>query len=286
MKKNLLTALMISVITAAMLTGCGQAKESKESTVEAVTVEENSEEVEASESNNVYAEAVDESLNEEAEAESVEEEAETKDIPLDVEALVLPGESGFTVEEKYKSTEEYNGDIYNPYYVKKILFDGKKHYEELLDQNQTMMQTGDIYFNDMENDIGGYYNPEEGKWYSYGSTYSSYSEIDESSDFRFNNLRENEWEYVGEEDGMLLYTSKNGKSVKEYYNTEDSQNEYYDVEQTIYINPENMELIKLVESSTHKLTLSSDDDYALQKIDVEFVISGIGTTTVETPDGL
>ena len=55
MKKNLLTALMISVITAAMLTGCGQAKESKESTVEAVTVEENSEEVEASESNNVYA---------------------------------------------------------------------------------------------------------------------------------------------------------------------------------------------------------------------------------------
>lgn len=85
---------------------------------------------------------------------------------------------------------------------------------------------------------------------------------------------------------MLLYTSKNGKSVKEYYNTEDLQNEYYDVEQTIYINPENMELIKLVESSTHKLTLSSDDDYALQKIDVEFVISGIGTTTVETPDGL
>lgn len=96
MKKNLLTALMITAIGVATLTGCGQAEEGKASEAVTQTIEETAETKEETVKETVTAEE-----NESEETENVENKPEEKDAILNGADLIVPEDSGYTYGDNY-----------------------------------------------------------------------------------------------------------------------------------------------------------------------------------------
>ena len=128
--------------------------------------------------------------------------------------------------------------------------------------------------------------------------FKSYEAIKERDNRYFEKLKDNTWAYVGEEDGNLIYSSNGGKSIQNDTFVEGNyvREKFYDVEQTIYINAETKELIKLVEKFKLENPSYNYDDSTgeITGVDKTFVydyyteyeISDIGTTTVQAPEGV
>ncbi len=277
MKNSLLTVVMITVLGAATLTGCGQAEEGKTSEAVTQAVEE-------------AAETSEETVKE-TESENVEDMTEDK--TLNVADLVLPGDSGYTYTLLSKYSSDYEGGIFEGSYAGIVKFDGTKYYEETTDG----VAEGSVEFCDITD---GYYRSHtiiDGEDLGWDSSsydeFRSYEAIKEKGNKYFENLKDNSWVYVGEEEGNLIYSSSNCKSIQNDTFVEGTyvRERFYDVEQTIYINSETKELVKLVEKFKLENPSYNFDDTTGEIVGVdetfvydyenEYIISDIGTTTVE-----
>lgn len=239
-----------------------------------------------------------ETKHENAKPEKVEEPAkeEPKRIPLLWENLYVPGETGYTIEGNSTSVSEYEGEIYRSEWIYKIMFDGTKYIEEYYDCSME----GFVIYYDLENRIDAIYDPDGAEWDIDSSELDGYKDLEEKTELCFNNLKDNIWEYVGEENGTLIYSSTGGKTIHNDFYVYDEpdyvQERYYDAVQTIYVNPDTNELIKIQEKYSDDFITYNYDDYG-NIIDVcevstymcedEYLISNIGSTgPLSAPDGL
>lgn len=293
MKKNLLTAFIIIAIGATLLTGCGQAEEGKAAEAVTQTVEENTEtKKETVEETNAVVET------ESVETENVENKTEEKDAILNGADLIVPGDSGYTYTVSTKYSIDYEGELFEDSYANIVKFDGTKYYGETLEGSDK----GSTEFCDITDGYFRYHTIMDGEdlgWdsSSYGD-FKSYEDIKEKDNRYFEKLKDNTWVYVDEEEGNLIYSSSNSKSIQNDTFVEGNyvRERFYDVEQTIYINAETKELIKLVEKFKLENPSYNYDDSTgeITGIDKTFVydyyneyeISDIGTTTVQAPEGV
>lgn len=292
MKKNLLTAFIITAIGATLLTGCGQAEEGKASEAVTQTIEETAETKEETE------EETDVTVETESESENIDEVAEEKDTTLSGADLIVPDESGYTYTASTKYSIDYEGELFESSYANIVKFDGTKYYGETIEGSDK----GSVEFCDITDGYFRYHTVMDGEdlgWdsSSYGD-FKSYEAIKEKDNRYFEKLKDNTWTYVGEEDGNLIYSSSNGKPIQNDTFEEGNyvREKFYDVEQTIYINAETKELIKLIEkfkleNPSYNYDDSTGDITGIDKTFIydyynEYEISDIGTTTVQAPEGM
>ena len=286
MKKNILTAFIITAIGATLLVGCGQAEDRKVTEDTTQVVEEK-------------AESTEETVKEtEIEPENVEDKTEEIDTALNGADLVVPEDNGYSYQVSSRWSTDFDGEVVEGLCVKVVKFDGTKYYAETIEGSDK----GSIEFCDITDGYFKYHTVYEGEDWgwdssSYGDS-KSYEDIKERDNIYFENLKDNNWNYVSEEDGNFIYSSSNGKSIQNDTFVEGSyvRERYYDVEQTIYINAETKELIKLIEkfkleNPSYNYDNSTGDITGIDKTFIydyynEYEISDIGNTTVEAPEGM
>ena len=292
MKKNLLTAFMITAIGATLLTGCGQAEKSKAAEVATQAVEETVDTKEETE------EETDVTVETESESENIDEVAEEKDTTLSGADLIVPDESGYTYTVSTKYSIDYEGELFESTSADIVKFDGTKYYAETIEGSAK----GSVEFCDITDGYFRYHTVMDGEDWGWDSSsyddFKSYEAIKERDNRYFEKLKDNTWTYVGEEDGNFIYSSSNGKSIQNDTFVEGNyvREKFYDVEQTIYINAETKELIKLVEkfkleNPSYNYDDSTGDITGIDKTFIydyynEYEISDIGTTTVQAPEGM
>ena len=292
MKKNLLTAFIITAIGATLLVGCGQAEEYKAAEAVTQTVEENVETKEETE------EETDVTVETESESENIDEVAEEKDTTLNGADLIVPDESGYTYTVSSKCSTDFEGELFEGSYADIVKFDGTKYYGETTEGSDR----GSVEFCDITDGYFRYHTVMDGEDWGWDTSsyddFKSYEAIEERDNRYFEKLKDNTWTYVGEEDGNLIYSSSNGKSIQNDTFVEGNyvREKFYDVEQTIYINAETKELIKLIEkfkleNPSYNFDDNTGDITGIDKTFIydyynEYEISDIGTTTVQAPEGM
>lgn len=294
MKKNLLTALMITAIGVATLTGCGQSEEDKAAEAVTQTVEEN---VETKE------ETVEETdATVETESENNEQVSEEKNKTINGSDIIVPGDKGYTYTVSSKSSTDYEGEIIENEIpdVELVKFDGTKYYREIIEG----LEKGSIEYCDITDGLFKYHTIMEGEDWGWDTSsfadWKGYEKVKEKHNIYFENLKDNEWVYVDEEDGNIIYSCKGGKSIhNDTYDPLDPsyiRERYYDVEQSIYVDSKTKVLTKLVEKFKYEWPTYNYDDTTgkITGIDMtitsdyydEYIISDIGTTTVQAPEGM
>lgn len=292
MKKNLLAVVMITVLGAITLTGCGQAEEGKSSEIVIQTVEET-------------VETKEETVGEtdtavETESENNEEASEEKDKTINGSDLIVPGDMGYTYTVSSKSSTDYDGEVIEGLDGNVVKFDGTCYLRESIDG----YEKGSIEYCDITDGLFRYHTIMDGEDWGWDTSsyadWKGYKNVKEKYNIYFENLKDNSWVYVDEKDGNLIYSCKGGKSIhKDTYDTLDPSyisERYYDVEQSIYINAETKELTRLIEKYKYEWPIYNYDDTTgkITGIDMtitsdyneEYIISDIGTTTVQAPEGM
>lgn len=294
MKKNLLTALMITAIGATLLVGCGQAEEYKAAEAVTQTVEENVETKEETE------EETDVTVETESESENIDEVAEEKDTTLNGADLIVPDESGYTYTVSSKSSTDFDGEVAEGFDVNVVKFDGTLYLRETIEG----FEKGSTEYCDITDGLFKYHTIMEGEDWGWDTSsyadWKGYEKVKEKHNIYFENLKDNEWVYVDEEDGNIIYSCKGGKSIhNDSYDPLDPSyisERYYDVEQSIYVDSKTKELTRLIEKYKYEWTTYNYDDTTgkITGMDMtftsdyndEYIISDIGTTTVQAPEGM
>ncbi len=300
------------------MSGCGQAEASKvadtKETVEAKETKEDKDTTEnkdvaenmiqvseeSEETNEKAVQDADIKAEKETDAEKTEMVTEQKDISLKGEEIVVPGEDGYAYTLIINNKEEYDGEIIESEEKEEVSFDGTRYCKEF---TEGYMQ-GSVEYCDITDGYFRYITIIDGDDMGFDTSsydeFKEYEAIKEKNNIHFENLKDNIWEYVGEEEGTLIYSSTNGKCIhNDNYNEVDPSyidEKYYDVKQTIYIDSETKELIKLNEQFKYDW-VSYDYDDDMERItgsnivvtsdyEEEYTISDIGTTMVEEPEGM
>lgn len=292
MNKNLLTALMITAIGVATLTGCGQSEEDKAAEAVTQTVEENVETKEET------VEETDDAV--ETESENNEEVSEEKNKTINGSDIIVPGDKGYTYTVSSKSSTDFDGEVVEGFDVNVVKFDGTLYLHETIEG----FEKGSIEYCDITDGLFKYHTIMEGEDWGWDTSsfadWKGYEKVKEKYNIYFENLKDNEWMYVDEEDGNIIYSCKGGKSIhNDTYDSLDPSyvsERYYDVEQSIYVDSKTKVLTKLVEKFKYEwLTYNYDDTTGkITGIDMtftsdyydEYIISDIGTTTVQAPEGM
>lgn len=292
MKKNLLTALMITAIGVATLTGCGQSEEDKAAEAVTQTVEENVETKEET------VEETDDAV--ETESENNEEVSEEKNKTINGSDIIVPGDKGYTYTVSSKSSTDFDGEVVEGFDVNVVKFDGTLYLHETIEG----FEKGSIEYCDITDGLFKYHTIMEGEDWGWDTSsfadWKGYEKVKEKYNIYFENLKDNEWVYVDEEDGNIIYSCKGGKSIhNDTYDPLDPSyisERYYDVEQSIYVDSKTKVLTKLVEKFKYEWPTYNYDDTTgkITGIDMtitsdyydEYIISDIGTTTVQAPEGM
>lgn len=240
MKKNLLTALMITAIGVATLTGCGQSEEDKAAEAVTQTVEENVEtKVETVEETDAAVET---------ESENNEEVSEEKNKTINGSDIIVPGDKGYTYTVSSKSSTDFDGEVAEGFDVNVVKFDGTLYLRETIEG----FEKGSTEYCDITDGLFKYHTIMEGEDWGWDTSsyadWKGYEKVKEKHNIYFENLKDNEWVYVDEEDGNIIYSCKGGKSIhNDSYDPLDPSyisERYYDVEQSIYVDSKTKELTR------------------------------------------
>ena len=188
MKKNLLTALMITAIGVATLTGCGQSEEDKAAEAVTQTVEENVEtKVETVEETDAAVET---------ESENNEEVSEEKNKTINGSDIIVPGDKGYTYTVSSKSSTDFDGEVAEGFDVNVVKFDGTLYLRETIEG----FEKGSTEYCDITDGLFKYHTIMEGEDWGWDTSsyadWKGYEKVKEKHNIYFENLKSSPCEFI------------------------------------------------------------------------------------------